>query len=125
MIYGTFYQSNFPNIPFVEILIGWGQSIQRHTFILDTGFSGELKVTQAMAEDLALEAIGVVPMGMINNEVQNFPAALALVDMEGAKERVMVVIGDGLPVLGIGTLTKFGYKACVDCKHRTVNLQKM
>jgi predicted aspartyl protease len=125
MIYGTFYQNNFPNIPFVDILIGWGQSIQQHTFILDTGFSGELKVTETMAKDLGLETIGVVPMGMINNQTQEFPAALALVDMEGAKERVTVVIGEGLPVLGIGTLTRFGYKACIDCKHRTVSLQKM
>ena len=124
MIYGTFYH-NFPNIPFVEILIGWDSSIQKHTFILDTGFSGELKVTEAMAKDLSLKTIGVVPMGMINNEVQNFPAALAFIDMEGAKERVTVVIGEGLPVLGTGVLSKFGYKVCIDCKYKTINLQKM
>lgn len=124
MVQGRFYQS-IPNIPFVEILIGWGQAIQQHSFILDTGFTGDLKVTETMAKELGLEIRGVTPLGMVNGKAQDFPLALAIADMEGVKERVSVIIGDGLPVMGIGTLRKFGYKACIDCKHMIVNLEKM
>lgn len=102
-----------------------GSSHSAAYFYLGHGFTGDLKVTQRMADDLGLEIIGYTPIGMVNGRVQNFPVALAIADMEGSKNRVAVVIGDGLPVLGIGTLTKFGYKACVDCKHRVVSLQKM
>ena len=125
MLLGSFYQKDYPNIPFVEILIGWGHAIQQHTFVLDTGFTGDLKVTQTMANELGLEIIGITPLGMVNGTAENFRVALAIADMEGTKERVSVIIGDGLPVLGIGTLRKFGYKACIDCKHMIVNLEKM
>ncbi len=77
-----------------------------------------------MANDLGLKVIGSVPIGMVNGEITNFPAALAIADIEGNQNRTTVIIGEGFPVLGIGTLAKFGYKATIDCKHKIVTLEK-
>lgn len=52
------------------------------------------------------------------------PVATAIVAMESSGRKIDVLIGDGVPLVGIGFLTKFGYKAIVDCKYKKVALQK-
>jgi len=44
--------------------------------------------------------------------------------MEDETQNVNVIISNGFPLLGIGFLTKFGYTAIIDCKARTVTLDK-
>jgi len=53
------------------------------------------------------------------------PSALAIAVMEDTVEHVDVLISKSNPLAGIGLLSKFGYKAIVDCKHRTVILEKV
>jgi len=52
------------------------------------------------------------------------PIALAIASMEGAVNNIQVLISKSMPLAGISFLTKFSYKAIVDCKKRTVVLEK-
>ena len=120
MVHGLFVQ----NIPLVPVTIAWQRSIQTVDFILDTGFTGDLQVTTKMAEELGLKVVGVTPTQNATGQTVNTPNALALASMEGVTVSVQVLISNSFPLAGICFLTKYGYKAIVDCKFRTVVLQK-
>ncbi|MFA6296089.1 MAG: hypothetical protein WC663_01950 [Patescibacteria group bacterium] len=120
MIKGIFIE----NTPFIKIIIGWEQSIQTPFAILDTGFTGDLQVTPKIAKELGLEVIEVIKMQMANGQIVEIPAAHAVVVMEGKKELVQVLISENLPLIGISLLSKFKYKAILNCKHKTVELEK-
>ncbi|MBI2888852.1 MAG: hypothetical protein HYY10_02930 [Candidatus Liptonbacteria bacterium] len=124
MIRGVFV-SNPPNLPFVQLVVAWGQSVVTPYFLLDTGFSGDLKVSRKTAEELGLSPSGIEKVTIANGVAIPTPIAVGYVSMEGAKSPVTILISDGLQLVGIGLLTKFGYKATVDCKHRTVELEKV
>ena len=113
------------NIPFIQIALGWGQAVQTPVFILDTGFSGDLQVTPEIAQQLGLTVSGVTPAKIADGSVIQTPTALAIAAMEGAASLVQVLIAQSPPLAGISLLTKFHYKAIVDCKHRTVQLERV
>lgn len=119
MIRGEFYE----NIPLVKIIVAWGQAVQTPYFILDTGFTGDLQVTPKIANELGLKITGVTQARIANGDVIHVPVALALASMEGATNYINVLISESMPLAGISFLTKFGYKAIVDCRYRTVALE--
>lgn len=119
MIRGEFYE----NIPLIKIIVAWGQAVQTPYFILDTGFTGDLQVTPKIAQELGLKVTGITQARIANGDVINVPIALALASMEGATNYINVLISESMPLAGISFLTKFGYKATVDCKYRTVSLE--
>ena len=119
MVRGEFYE----NIPLVKIVVAWGQAVQTPYFILDTGFTGDLQVTPKIATELGLQVIGVTQVRIANGAVIHVPVALALASMEGVINHINVLISESMPLAGISFLTKFGYKAIVDCKYRTVTLE--
>ncbi len=121
MIKGTFYK----NTPFVKISIGWKQAMRSPFVVLDTGFTGYLQVTSKLASELGLETVGLLPMRVANGQIINVLTALAFADMEGEKKYMEVLISDSLPLMGISLLSRFGYKATVDCKHKTIELEKV
>jgi len=120
VVHGFFVE----NIPFIPVTIGWLQSVQNVNFILDTGFSGDLQVTPKMAVELGLTVKGATPVRIATGKIVNTPHSLALAAMEGSVSLVQVLISGGLPLAGINFLTKFDYKATLDCKLRTVSLQR-
>lgn len=120
MINGIFYG----NTPVISFIVASGQSVKNQAFILDTGFTGDLQVTPEIARELSLKEIGVEPVGIADGSKVFMPSALAIAAMEGASNRVDVLISKGRPLAGIGLLSKFGYKTIVDCKVRTVKLEK-
>lgn len=121
MVQGVFVE----NIPLIRVVIAWSQSVQTPYVILDTGFTGDLQVTPKMAEELGLEVIGVTKAQIANGHTIDVPVALAVVAMEGIAEHIQVLISDSMPLAGISFLSKFGYKAVVDCKHRTLVLERV
>ena len=121
MISGVFIQ----NTPWIKIIIGWGQSVQSPLVILDTGFTGDLQVTPQIAKELNLEVSGVTKTQIANGQIVNVPVALAIASMEGVQKYIQVLISDSIPLLGINFLTKFLYKASVDCKNRTIVLNRV
>ena len=121
MISGVFVE----NIPFVKVIVGWGQSVQAPFVILDTGFTGDLQVTPKIAKELSLKVVGVTKTQIANGDIVEVPVALAIAAMEGVENYVQILISDSMPLAGISFLSKFGYKASVDCKYRTVVLERM
>ncbi|MEK7562310.1 MAG: hypothetical protein AAB509_01360 [Patescibacteria group bacterium] len=120
MIKGTFIK----NTPLIQIFVGWGQNVEAPFVVLDTGFTGYLQITKKMAEELGLKITGVLPVVIPNGQIINVPTAFAFANMEGEKKYMEVLIADGLPLAGISFLSKFGYKAEVDCKNKTIALEK-
>ena len=112
------------NSPFIEVLVAWGQSVQAPVVILDTGFTGDLQVTPEIATELNLEITGVIPVELASGRVEQTPTALAVASMEGKNEIIEVLISKSIPLAGISFLTKFSYKAIVDCKNKKVTLRK-
>lgn len=112
------------NTPLIRIVLGWGQSVQAPFVILDTGFTGDLQVTPKIATELGLQTIGVTNVQIANGQVVSVPMAIAFASMEGIKNYIQVLISDSVPLAGISFLSKFNYKATVDCKYRTVKLEK-
>lgn len=121
MVSGVFVE----NIPFIKVVLGWGQSVQAPFVVLDTGFTGDLQVTQKIATELGLQVVGVTKTQIANGQVIEVPVALAIAAMEGAENYIQVLISESMPLAGISFLSKFGYKATVDCKYRTVALERM
>lgn len=122
MVQGTFVDNN---IPLIQVVIGWGQAVQAPYVVLDTGFTGDLQVTPQLATELGLEITGVTPARIANGQVVQVPTALALASMEGAVNYIQVLISESMPLAGISFLSKFDYKAMVDCKYKTVVLERV
>ncbi len=120
MVNGVFVE----NIPFIKVVIGWGQSVQAPFVILDTGFTGDMQVTQKIAKELGLQVAGVTKTQIANGQIIEVPVALAIAAMEGAVNYIQVLISESMPLAGISFLSKFGYKATIDCKYRTVALER-
>ena len=121
MVKGIFVNDN---TPVIKVAIGWGQAVQTPYFILDTGFTGDFQVTPQIAEDLGLQVTGVTNARIASGEIVSVPTALALASLEGEVNNVQVLISDGFPLAGISFLSKFDYKAIVDCKYKTVTLER-
>ena len=121
MIKGVFTE----NMPLFPVLVAWGQSVQAPFVILDTGFTGDLQVTPEIAKELGLKVTGVINVRIANGQVVEVPTALAFAVMEGMKNYIDVLISDSMPLAGISFLSKFNYKAIVDCKYKTVNLERV
>jgi len=107
------------------VVVAWVRSVQVPFVILDTGFTGDLQVTPQIAEELGVKVAGVTKTQIANGDVVDVPVALAVAAMEGETKYVEVLISESSPLAGINLLTKFGYKAIVDCKFRSVVLQKV
>jgi len=122
MVNGEFIKEN---IPLIKILVASGQAIQTPFFILDTGFTGDLQVTPGIAKDLGLKITGVTNTKIANGEIVAVPTALALSSMEGITKNVQILISKSMPLAGISFLSKFDYKAIVDCKYKTVVLERV
>lgn len=121
MISGVFVE----NIPLIKVVVAWGQSVQAPFVVLDTGFTGDLQVTPKIAMELGLKVVGVTKTQIANGQIIQVPVALAIASMEGASNYIQVLISDSFPLAGISFLTKFNYKALVDCKYRIVALERM
>ena len=113
------------NTPFIKVIVGWGQSVQTPSVILDTGFTGDLQVTPKIANELGLKVTGVTKTQIANGQVIDVPVALAIAAMEGAVNFIQVLISNSAPLAGISFLSKFNYKATLDCRHKTIALERM
>lgn len=121
MIRGKFIE----NLPCVNVNIGWGQAVQSPTFVLDTGFTGDLQVDYGIAKELNLTVTGIIQTKIADGKIVRMPVAIALASMEGIKNYVQVLISEGSPLLGISFLAKFSYKIIVDCKYEDVVLERV
>ena len=121
MVQGQFIN----NTPLIKVSVAWGQSVQAPFVVLDTGFTGDLQVTPKIAQELGLKVIGVTKTQIANGAIIDMPVALAITAMEGAVNYIQALIFDSMPLVGISFLSKFNYKAIVNCKLRTITLERV
>lgn len=121
MLQGVFVD----NTPLIKIVVGFGKSIQTPIVVLDTGFTGDLQVTRQMANELGLRIIGATRTQIANGQIVDIPVAQALSVMEGVQKSIQVLISGNMPLAGISFLSKFSYQAVVDCKNKTVTLERV
>ncbi|GEM_PF-842484 len=113
------------DIPLIQITLGWGQAVKTPFVVLDTGFTGDIQITPTVAQELGLEVVGVTSAKIANGERVSIPTALVLAAMEGEVQEMQVLISESMPLAGISFLSKFSYKAIVDCAHHTVSLERV
>lgn len=112
------------NKPLIRVVVGWRLGVQEIVALVDTGFTGELKISPAKATELGLQVTHTEPVSLGDERVVNMQAALAVVAMEGQTNLVDVLIGHGKPVIGVGLLKRFGYTLTVLFKRNYLVLQR-
>ncbi len=112
------------NRPLIALTVAWKSSVQRLVVLIDTGFTGELKLSEETAKELGLEVTHTESVQLGNGESKFMPASLALVDMEGTSRLVDVLINPGDTIVGVGLFKKFKYKLTVDFRINSLSLQK-
>ncbi len=112
------------NKPLISLIIGWKLGVQEAVALVDTGFTGELKISPEKALELGLEITHTEPVILGDEKAVNMGASLALVSMEGVANVVNVLVANGSPLIGIGLLRKFGYALNVEVKYNSLTLQK-
>lgn len=112
------------NRPLVAVTVAWKASVQRLVVLIDTGFTGELKLSEDVAKDLGLEITHTESVQLGNGKNEFMPASLALVDLEGTSKLVEVLISPGDTVAGVGLFKKFKYRMTMDFHLKTLQLEK-
>ncbi len=112
------------NVPFIEATVINKNNVLDIIFTLDTGFSEDLLITPEIASELELESDSFLNLYIANGEQVSLNVSAGFAVIENTKQEVEIIVSNGSPLLGIGFLTKFGYKAIVDCKDRTVTLER-
>lgn len=112
------------NVPMMSIMVGFGQTAQIPFVVLDTGFTGDLQITPQLAKELGLTITSVEKMKVVDGRIISVPTGFAFVELEGIKKYVHVLISESMSLAGISLLSRFQYKAVVDCKYKTVILEK-
>ena len=83
MVYGYFQEGAYA--PYVEISIFSGKNILYSPVILDTGFSGELKINHQMADELGIVAVEHASVATVYGQKIRVDFAHGFVELEGKK----------------------------------------
>lgn len=120
MIRGTIHN----NRPFISLIVGWRLGVQETVALVDTGFTGELKISPVKAWELGLQITHAEPVTLADEKIVTMQASLALVSMEGVRNVVNVLVSQGTTIIGVGLLRRFGYALNMDVKYNSLILQK-
>jgi predicted aspartyl protease len=121
MIEGSFL--DFHPLPTVKVLVKFDETVVYSQFVLDTGFSGDLKVDPQTAAGLGIENLGTKYIHNANGQRVLVGFAYGFAELENKKKSVEIIVADGPHLLGIGFLAVFGYKSVVDCKNWICHLE--
>jgi predicted aspartyl protease len=123
MIWGSFLSDR--DLPIVQIPISFGQTTLYLSFILDTGFSGDLKIDERTATELGITAPGVGHFINANGQDILSGTAQGYVELESKKAPVTIIIANGAYLAGGALFTLFGYRVVVDYKNREARLERV
>ena len=112
------------NQPLIALIVGWRLGVQEIVALVDTGFTGELKIPREKALELGLETTHTQPVTLADEKTVTMEASLALVSMEGVTNVVNVLVSQGASIIGVGLLRKFGYALNMDVRYDSLILQK-
>ncbi|HLC63736.1 MAG TPA: hypothetical protein VJK25_00100 [Patescibacteria group bacterium] len=120
MIKGTVHN----NRPLISLIVGWKLGVQEIIALVDTGFTGELKISPEKVRELGLQTTHTEKVTLADENIVDMEASLALVSMEGITNVVNVLIAKGIPIIGVGLLRRFRYALNMDVKYNALILQK-
>ena len=120
MIHGAIYN----NRPLIPLTIARQLKVQDVTALIDTGFTGELKISSKEAKSLGIETTHTELVTLADEKTVDMAAGLAEVSMEGLQIAVEVLISEGDPIIGVGLLRKFGYILTINFPASTVSLKR-
>jgi predicted aspartyl protease len=88
-------------------------------FVIDTGFTGDLKIDLKTAAELGIEyeKLDVTSIGNANGQLIPAGFTNGFSELQNRKKSIEIIVADGPHLLGINFLATFGYKAVVDCKN--------
>ena len=112
------------NRPLISLIVGWKLGVQETVALVDTGFTGELKISPQTAIELGLQITHTEPVILGDQKTVNMQASLAVVSMEGVMNVVNVLVTEGITIIGVGLLRRFGYALNMDVKYNSLVLQK-
>lgn len=112
------------NRPLISLVVGWKIGVQEMVALVDTGFTGELKISPEKAVELGLQTTHTEPVILADEKKVYMQASLALVSLEGIASMVNVLISKGIPIIGVGLLRRFGYALNMDVRRNSLILQK-
>lgn len=120
MVKGLVYK----NRPIIKLTIAKGLKAQKVVALVDTGFTGELKISSKEAMDLEIIPDHFNRVELADGKTIIMFAGLAEVSMENVKNSVEVLISNGIPTIGVGLLRIFNYNLNIDFKNDFLTLQK-
>jgi|CXWL01.1.fsa_nt_gi predicted aspartyl protease len=112
------------NKPMVAIEIGWNSVFQGCFALVDTGFTGELKISHDQAAELGLQLRYAENVTLGNDEVVEMLGTVALISMEGIARVVNVLVSRGETIIGVELLRKFGYELRLNAPVNSLVLQR-
>lgn len=112
------------NQPLITLTIGWHLGVQEIVALVDTGFTGELKIPPNKVSELGLQITHTEPICLANEKIVNMQASIAAVSMEGTVKVVNVLVSDGIPIIGVGLLKRFDYALLADFKRDSLTLER-
>lgn len=112
------------NRPLISLIVGWKLGVQNMVALVDTGFTGELKVPPEKVSELGLKITHAEPVTLADEKTVAMQASLALVSMESIVNVVNVLVSPGTPIIGVGLLRRFGYALNMEVKYNSLILQR-
>lgn len=112
------------NRPLIPLIVGWRLGVQNIVALVDTGFTGELKIPPEKVSELGLQITHAEPVTLADEKTVTMQASLALVSIEGTANVVNVLVSRGAPIIGVGLLRRFSYALNMDVKYNSLILQK-
>ena len=121
MVHGYFPSG--VNMPYVYVAVIFGEKTSNVSFVLDTGFSGDLKIDEWTANDLGVVEADQIDFTNANGEIISAGFVLGYAEMENRRVPVRIVIANGSRLAGMGLFTVFGYRIVVDTRKKTAHLE--
>ena len=100
--------------PIIPISVCVDQQVETIPALVDTGFTGELKMPAEIAAPLGIATQAVKNIVFGNFESMSHGIGRADIAMEGLRKDVEVLVGRGPTIIGVKLLRKFGYTLKMD-----------
>lgn len=110
--------------PILPIEIGWSGHVQNVLALVDTGFTGELKIPPSMAEQLGIQITDTRKVVWGDGRETLIRSGFAYVSMEGTKKPVSVLIDEGTLLAGTRLFKNFGYTMTIDFPNEQFELER-
>lgn len=112
------------NRPLMGLTVAWKERSQNLVVLVDTGFTGELKLSEETAQELGLQITHTQQVQLGDGKDVSMASSLALVDLEGVSTVVSVLVSPGDTMVGVGLFKKFQYVMHLDFKFNTLLLER-